>query len=78
MKTILISEFKAKCIAVLSEAQRTREPVMVMRRGKPPAKIEPVCEDDPPSREFGTMKRSMKIIGDIVETDFSDDWEMLK
>lgn len=78
MKTILISEFKAKCIAMLSEAQRTREPVMVTRRGKPLAKIEPVCEDDPPPRKFGTMKGSMKIIGDIVETDFSDDWEMLK
>lgn len=76
MKTILISEFKAKCIAVLSEAQRTREPVMVTRRGKPLAKIEPVCEEEPPPREFGKMKG--KILGDIVETDFSDDWEMLK
>ena len=76
MKTILISEFKAKCIAVLSEAQRTREPVMVTRRGKPLAKIEPVCEDDLPPREFGKMKG--EILGDIVETDFSDDWEMLK
>ena len=76
MKTILISEFKAKCTAVLSEAQRTREPVMVTRRGKPLAKIEPVCEDAPPPREFGAMKG--EILGDIVETDLSDDWEMLQ
>ena len=63
---------------MLSEAQRIREPVMVTCRGKPLAKIESVCEDDPPPRKFGTMKGSMKIIGDIVGTDFSDDWEMLK
>ena len=70
MKTILISEFKAKCIAVLSEAQRTREPVMVTRRGKPMAKIEPVCEDDPSTRN---LARGREI---PMEADrFFDDWE---
>ena len=42
MKTVIISEFKAKCIAILREAQRTREPVVVTRRGKPLARIEPI------------------------------------
>ena len=74
MRTMLVSEFKAKCIAVLKEAQRSREPVLVTRRGVPLARIEPIC-DDPPKRQFGKMKGSMKILGEIVETNFDDDWE---
>lgn len=73
---MLISEFKAKCIGVLSEAQRTCEPVLVTRRGKPLARIEPVCDENPPPREFGKMKG--EIMGDVVETDFSDHWESLQ
>ncbi|MDA0347614.1 MAG: type II toxin-antitoxin system Phd/YefM family antitoxin [Verrucomicrobia bacterium] len=74
MKTILISEFKARCIAILKEAQRTREPVLVTRRGHPLARIEPVY-DNPPPRKFGALKSRMRIKGDIVHSDFDSEWE---
>ncbi|MDE0837927.1 MAG: type II toxin-antitoxin system prevent-host-death family antitoxin [Kiritimatiellae bacterium] len=74
MKTMIISEFKAQCIAVMKEAQRTREPVLVTRRGHPIARIEPVY-DNPPPRKFGTLKGRMRIKGDIVHADFGDEWE---
>lgn len=76
MKTVIISEFKAKCIAILKEAQRTREPVVVTRRGKPVARIEPIIEDAP-SRQLGAQRGRMRIIGDIVMTGTEEDWEML-
>lgn len=44
MKKMSISEFKVKCIAVLREAQRTGEPVVITRRGRPVARIEPILE----------------------------------
>ncbi len=69
MKTMIISEFKAKCIAVLKEAQRTHEPVLVTRWGHPLARIEPVY-DDPPPRKFGALRGRMRIKGDIVKSDF--------
>ena len=74
MKTMVISQFKAQCIAVLKEAQRTREPVLVTRRGHPLARIEPV-QDDPPPRRFGALKGKMRIKGDIVQADFDSEWE---
>ena len=76
MKTVIISEFKAKCIAILKEAQRTREPVVVTRRGKPVARIEPIIEDAP-SRQLGADRGRMRIAGDIVKTGTEEDWEML-
>ncbi len=74
MKTIIISEFKTHCISVLKDAQRTREPITVTRRGHPIARIEPVY-DDPPPRRLGAQKGRMRIKGDIVHGDFDTEWE---
>ena len=74
MKTVILSTFKAHCIALLREAQRTSEPIIVTRRGRPLARIEPVREPVP-SRRFGRQRGRMLIKGDIVHADFSADWE---
>ncbi len=74
MKTVLLSEFKAKCIGMLKDAQRTHEPIVITRRGKKIARVEPLFEDQPP-RQLGTLKGRMQIHGDLVETDFDDEWE---
>ena len=76
MKTITLSEFKAKCIAILKQAQRSGESIVVTRRGHPLATIEPIVNQAPP-RKLGALKGKMKIKGDIVHADFSDDWEMV-
>jgi|694.fasta_scaffold59566_5 prevent-host-death family protein len=74
MKTVILSTFKSHCIALLREAQRTAEPIIVTRRGRPLARIEPVREPVP-SRRFGRQRGRMRIKGDIVHADFSADWE---
>lgn len=74
MKTMVISQFKAQCIAVMKEANRTHEPVLVTLRGHPLARVEPVC-DDPPPRRLGALKGRLRIRGDIVQSDFDEDWE---
>ncbi|MDA1088529.1 MAG: type II toxin-antitoxin system prevent-host-death family antitoxin [Verrucomicrobia bacterium] len=71
---MILSQFKAQCIAVLKEAQRTREAVLVTRRGKPLARIEPIVEGIP-APKFGALKGRMRIKGDIVQADFDSDWE---
>ena len=71
-----ISEFKAKCINELKEAQSTRTPILVTHRGKPLARVEPVIEK-PKTRVLGNLRGSAQILGDIVETDFSSDSEAL-
>jgi prevent-host-death family protein len=74
MKTVILSTFKAQCISLLREAQRTAEPIIVTRRGRPLARIEPVREPTP-KRRFGKQSGRMRIKGDIVHADFSVDWE---
>ena len=77
MKKVLISEFKAKCIGMINEIQETGETLLITRRGKPVAMVGP-ARPKPRKRVMGALKEVLKINGDIINTDFSDDWEMLK
>ncbi len=77
MKILPISEFKSKCIALLSEAQRTGRGLIVTRRGLPLARIEPISKE-PGKRKLGIFRGRMTIKGDIVCIDTAADWEMLR
>jgi len=76
MKTMPVSEFEAKCIAVLREVHRSREPMIVTLRGKPLVTIQPFAEL-PVGKQLGGLKGHMTIHGDLVYTDSTDDWDML-
>ncbi|MDQ1453274.1 MAG: Antitoxin Phd YefM, type toxin-antitoxin system [Acidobacteriaceae bacterium] len=43
MRTIAAATFKANCLAILDEAQKKHETVLITKRGKPVAKNRP-CE----------------------------------
>jgi prevent-host-death family protein len=77
MRTMLVSEFKAKCIAALKEVQRTRQPVLITLRGRPLATVQPV-ETPGRGKRLGRLKGRMVIRRDIVRTDTTRDWEMLR
>ena len=64
MKTIPVSEFKARCLSVLKEMNETNETVTVTRHGKPYAEIRPAVKslDDVLSR----LRDSGRVMGDIV------------
>ncbi len=74
-RIIKASEFKAKCLAVLDEVERTRRSVVITKRGKPVAELVP---HKPPSRNLlGIFKGKMEIVGDIVSP-IDVEWEALK
>ena len=79
MVEVPISEFKAKCLALLEEVRRTRRPIRITRHGKPVAQVvppEPVVDR---AKWIGSMKGKIKIIGDIISPAFDrDEWEMLR
>lgn len=75
MKTMVISEFKAKCIRVVKDVNRRKQPLLLTIRGIPVATVEPI-RSQTGKRILGNVKGAMKISGDIVKTDFSGDWEM--
>lgn len=49
MRTIPAAQFKARCLKLLDEVAETGETIVVTKRGKPVARVEPVAE--PPSLE---------------------------
>jgi len=77
MKTMLVSEFKAKCIAALKEVERTREPVLITLRGRPLVMVQPV-EPYRRGKRLGGLKGSMTIRRELVKVDTTGDWDMLR
>ena len=77
MKTILVSEFKAKCIAILKQVQRSGEPVVVTLRGRPMARVDAI-PDVAQGKRLGALKGRMRIRRDLVRADTTRDWEMLE
>jgi prevent-host-death family protein len=72
MKEIGISEFRAKCCAILERVRKTHQPIRVTRFGKPLVDIVPLAQ----KRKLGCMAGTARIIGDIVgPTGSLDDWE---
>ena len=65
MEQIEITEFKGSCLAILERVARTREPVLVTRRGQPIARIVPATPSAP-APWLGSMRGSVTIHGDIV------------
>ncbi len=74
MKTVLISEFKAKCIQMLKEVQKNGQPLTVTLRGEPIVRVEPILKE-PRRVRLGALKGSIEIRGDIIHSDFEKDWE---
>jgi prevent-host-death family protein len=65
-ETVPAGEFKAKCLQILDEVERTRVPRIVTKRGRPVARLVPIPESIPGSL-FGCLKGMIQIHGDLVE-----------
>jgi len=74
VKTVLISEFKAKCVGMLKQVQKSGQPLTVTLRGRPIARVEPVVQHKPGKRPLGTMRGRLKIKANIVRSDFEGDF----
>ena len=77
-ETIVISEFKAKCLGILRRVQETGRPVVVTRRGQRIAEIHPPAPVESGPEWLGSFADRGQIIGDLVEPIATDDWEALK
>ena len=78
-ETIAISEFKARCFALLKRVNRTGQPIVVTKFGKPVAEIVPPTPVQPGEPWLGKLKDRAKITGDIV-TPVADPsaWEAMR
>jgi prevent-host-death family protein len=77
MQEIAISEFKAKCLAVLERVRLTKQPILVTRFGKPVAEVVPPTAVEDRKAWIGSMKGTFEILGDIVSpANDEDEWEV--
>ncbi|HKW56595.1 MAG TPA: type II toxin-antitoxin system Phd/YefM family antitoxin [Candidatus Acidoferrum sp.] len=66
MDEVAISVFKAKCTALVERVAKTKQPIRITRHGKPVAEVVPATRAVDPAALMGSMKNSIKILGDIV------------
>ena len=66
IREVAISEFKAKCLSLLAEVNKTRTPLRVTRRGKPVADVVPASSEEHAKSWIGSMSGSMAIVSDVV------------
>jgi prevent-host-death family protein len=76
VKEIAISEFKAKCLSILAQVQKTHQPIRVTRHGKPVVEVVPSSEESSKKTWIGSMKDEIKIVGDIISpANDANEWE---
>ena len=72
MKTIKASEFKAKCLHLMNEVERTGEPIVITKNGRPIAQLGPI--QGRVDSLFGLHRGLIEVKGDIISP-IEDEWE---
>ncbi len=66
VREVAISEFKAKCLALLDEVNKTKIPLRVTRRGEAVADVVPAAAGAEERDWIGSMSRSIEFTGDVI------------
>ena len=70
LESVPAGQFKARCLSLLDKVARTRQPLIVTKRGKPVAKVVPTEMYKP-----GKLLGSVKFHGNVVDP-ILDEWEI--
>jgi prevent-host-death family protein len=80
-RQVAAGEFKAKCLSLIDEVNKTGQELVITKRGKPTARLIPF---KPPQIDsfFGRLKGVVEIVGDpddLIRPVFPlEDYDMLK
>jgi prevent-host-death family protein len=72
---IKASEFKARCLALMDEVERTGERFVITKNGRPVAELGPHRASRP--KALGLLKERLFITGDIISP-LDVEWDALK
>lgn len=79
MEEVSISHFKATCLAILAKVNRTKKPILVLRKGEPIAQVGPPPPSAMPQSWLGSFASSGAITGNIIDPiSSSEEWEALR
>ena len=76
-RVLKASEFKAKCLACLSEVEQSGEAIIVTRRGRAVAVLGPAKHSVRKSPR-NSWARKGRIVGDIVNVNTAALWEVTR
>ena len=76
-RVVSATEFKAKCLALLDEIEQRGGPITITRWGRPVAILGPIKKKAWKSPANSWAKKA-KIVGDIVNVDMSDLWDVTR
>ena len=71
-RVVTATEFKAKCLALLDEVEESGGTITVTKRGRAVATVGP-AKKRPWKSSKGILEGKVKIVGDIVNTNF--EWD---
>ena len=71
---ISAAQFKAECLKLMDLVEKTREPIVITKHGRPVAQLAPVPADD--DSLFGYMKDTMRVEGDVMAP-VDENWSAL-
>ena len=77
MEKIDVSDFEARCLALLDRVQATGERIAILKQGRPVAELAPYCPDGsryPQAALAGTVVVTGDIIAPAVP---EEDWDSL-
>ncbi|PYX59444.1 MAG: type II toxin-antitoxin system prevent-host-death family antitoxin [Acidobacteria bacterium] len=63
MRKIPAGEFKARCLALMEDVRKTREPVLITKRGKPLAQLVPA--EKKVTGFVGRLEGVVRVVGDV-------------
>ena len=58
------AQFKAECLKLMDEVEKTRQPIVITKHGRPVAQLAPVLADT--GSLFGYMRDTMRIQADVM------------
>ena len=76
-RTINVTEFKAKCLALLDDVSKGSGTITVTKRGKPIATVGPARRSKWKSPE-GALAGKVVIDDDLLMSDTSELWEVVR
>lgn len=61
---ISAAQFKAECLKLMDEVEKTRQPIIITKHGRPVAQLAPIPADT--DSLFGYMKGTLRINDDVM------------
>ena len=76
--SISVSQFKIHCLKIIENINQKKKSLIVTKRGKPVAKIEPIDKLSEDDLLFNSMKAKAVIVDKDIISPINDSWEVNK